>query len=169
MGATALAPPAHLRQPDGASTVRGITALARERAFEGAALRATSTYDYHRDHRRCGRALEVLWKAGFGHDPRLLIGDFKKELLPPRTQHHRMGEPDCITDEHLWPYAARELPDWWGVGTLSVPAWFHHSRHISATTHWHRPVPLGVRVLGAGPTRRRIAGRLARELAAART
>lgn len=140
MGGTPILSPFEKRQPDGGSTPTGIAALVREYGVEGAALRATSNYDYHADHRNCGWALIQLWKEGYGTDPRLMISEYKKSLMPARATPQTMGHPDSLTEYHAWPYYTQAPPEWWGIGALSVPAWFDFTLNTNATTHWHTPI-----------------------------
>jgi len=143
LGGTPIVPAYATRQPDGSSTVAGIVALVKAMWPAGvpttARLRATSTHDYHVDHRHCGEALVQLISEGWGSDPRLMISGYKSALFP--TTMEAMGSHGDITLGHQWPYRLQDVPNgWWGIGITSVAAWFNYLLNTDCRSYWHRPL-----------------------------
>lgn len=142
LGVTPIVPPYADRQPDGGSTVAGITALVQAASpvtGPDVLLRATSDHDYHLDHRNCGFALVELLASGFGTDPRLFIPQYRSDLFPgPMT---KMGSHGDLTLAHQWPYRHQDAAaGWWGIGYTSVGSSFDYVLNSDGASYWHRPL-----------------------------
>ncbi|MBB1513202.1 PIG-L family deacetylase [Tessaracoccus sp. MC1627] len=140
LGGNPILPPLPERQPDGGSTVSGVMELVVRFAMPDATthLRATSTHDYHSDHRNCGAAVSLLVARGQGTDPRLFISRYKSHLWPRGMT--KMGNHGGVTFEDQWPYRLKAPDDgWWGIGYDSAPDWFDYLTTIDGASYWHRP------------------------------
>ncbi|MBB1517111.1 PIG-L family deacetylase [Tessaracoccus sp. MC1679] len=140
LGGNPIVPPAADRQPDGGSSVAGVVALAKRFAMPDGAtrLRATSTHDYHPDHRNCGAAMMLLAAKGLGTDPRLFISRYKSDLW--QRGMTQMGAHGDLTEDDQRPYRRKAPEDgWWGIGYDSAGEWFDYLLTVDGGSYWHRP------------------------------
>lgn len=145
LGGTPLVSTYAERQPDGSSTAQGIVDLVKSLwtgPTDGSVLlRATSTHDYHSDHRKCGDALVMLYNEGWGTDPRLMLSGWTLDLAPGGATMYEMGAHGDVTIGHQWPYRTHDVPNgWWGIGYASAGSWFDYVIDTNGRTYWHRPV-----------------------------
>lgn len=131
-----------LRARDGEATGPGVAGLVRAVVprTDRPLLRATSTHDYHSDHRACGDAVVLLAADGWGTDPRLMLSRYMWHLIPSGVPMYRMGGHGDVTAAHQWAYRTTSLPDWWGIGYRSATDWFNYVTGTDGASYWHRPV-----------------------------
>lgn len=140
LGGNPILPPFSERQPDGGSTVSGVMELVERFALPDATthLRATSTHDYHSDHRNCGAAVMLLADRGRGTDPRLFISRYKSHLWQRGMM--KIGSHGDLTLEDQWPYRLKAPDDgWWGTGYDSAADWFDYLITVDGACYWHTP------------------------------
>lgn len=141
LGATPLVGTWAQRGSDGASTIPNTVALVKALVPGGADLVCGhAPTDPHIDHANTGHAAVALVNEGWADEARFFVAFYNKSHhpVPPQPAYVSGGVP--ITIDHQEPYRRVDLPDFWGVGYLSVTGLFDWQLS-DRVSYWYSPPP----------------------------